>query len=268
MKKIIDFLLIFSLAFFIASIFFNSDTKKLNGNFVIEATQKNYKIPNIPSLSFTNNTTGDIALAPCDDISVKSNGDIINLTYVSCDTLTVTSWWTATVSLDNETKAFEQLWIYNVDVNIWEKEYTTQFEMKHRGTIGQLFIYFFYAPIYNLMAYILTYTSYSLWFAIILLTIVVRIFLIYPQHKMLLNQKKMQGIQPKIKAIQEKHKWNQAVLGQELLWLYKKEWVSPLWSCWLLLIQMPILIVIYHVIQSISDPSNYFIFILFCKISV
>jgi len=29
-------------------------------------------------------------------------------------------------------------------------------------------------------------------------------------------------------------------------------------SCGLLLIQMPILIVIYHVIQSVADPSNYF----------
>jgi len=56
------------------------------------------------------------------------------------------------------------------------------------------------------MAYILTHVGYSLGFAIILVTIIVRLLLVYPQHRMLLNQKKMQVIQPKIKAIQEKHK--------------------------------------------------------------
>jgi membrane protein insertase Oxa1/YidC/SpoIIIJ len=97
-------------------------------------------------------------------------------------------------------------------VNIGDKEYTTQFETKHRGSIGQLFVYLFYAPMYNMMAFILTHVSYSLGFAILILTVAVRLLLVYPQHKMLLNQKKMQTIQPKIKEIQEKHKGNQAVL--------------------------------------------------------
>lgn len=258
MKKIIDFLLIFSLAFLIASIFFNSDTDVLDGNFIVESTQKKYNIPNIPKLKFTNKTWESISFLPCTDIIIKSNGDKISTNFKNCTELALGSGESKDYLLESDSKIFEQLGQFNVDINIGEKEYTTQFEMKHRGTLGQLFIYIFYAPIYNLMAYILTHTAYSLWFAIILLTIIVRIFLIYPQHKMLLNQKKMQGIQPKIKAIQEKHKWNQAVLGQELLWLYKKEWVSPLGSCGLLLIQMPILIVIYHVIQSITNPSNYF----------
>ena len=258
MKKIIDFLLIFLLAFFVVSFFSNSSSQKLDGNFLVQATQSTYKIPNIPSLNLTNNTESTIVLLPCENIFVKSNGDILDFNFKKCSEVSIKSGEVFVLSLESEQKVFETLWTYNVDINFWDKEYTTQFKTKHRGTIGQLFIYLFYAPIYNLMAYVLSHVWYSLGFAIIIITIIVRLLLVYPQHKMLLNQKKMQTIQPKIKQIQEKHKWNQAVLWQELLGLYKKEGVNPLGSCWLLLIQMPVLIVIYHVIQSITDPSNYF----------
>jgi YidC/Oxa1 family membrane protein insertase len=175
-----------------------------------------------------------------------------------CSQVQLVSWETTNVLLPVDQKVFENIWNYTVDVNIADKEYTVQFETKHRGTIGQLFVYLFYAPIYNLMAYILSHVWYSLGFAIIILTIIVRILLIYPQHKMMVNQKRMQNIQPKIQEIQEKNKWNQAVIGQELLALYKKEGVNPFGACGLLIIQMPILIVIYNVIQSINSQSNSF----------
>jgi YidC/Oxa1 family membrane protein insertase len=73
---------------------------------------------------------------------------------------------------------------------------------------------------------------------------------------MMVSQRKMQVIQPKIKDIQEKHKWNNQMLGMELMKLYKDEKVNPMGSCWLLLIQMPILIVIYQVIVWIQATSN------------
>jgi len=44
----------------------------------------------------------------------------------------------------------------------------------------------------------------------------------------------------------------------KLMELYKKEKVNPMGSCGFLLIQMPILLVIYNIIRSIEDPSNFF----------
>ena len=77
----------------------------------------------------------------------------------------------------------------------------------------------------------------------------------------MLSQKKLQALQPKIKKLQEEHKWNQQVIGVKLMELYKKEKVNPMWSCGFLLIQMPILLVIYRVILSIKDTSNtYYIY--------
>ena len=75
---------------------------------------------------------------------------------------------------------------------------------------------------------------------------------------MLESQKKLQNIQPKIKAIQKEFKGDQAVLGQKMMELYKKEGVNPMGSCLPLLIQMPILIGLYWVISGITDPSNFY----------
>jgi membrane protein insertase Oxa1/YidC/SpoIIIJ len=44
----------------------------------------------------------------------------------------------------------------------------------------------------------------------------------------------------------------------KLMELYKTEKVNPMGSCGFLLIQMPILLVIYNIILSIKDPSNFF----------
>ena len=73
---------------------------------------------------------------------------------------------------------------------------------------------------------------------------------------MLVSQKKLQAIQPKIAELQEQHKGDQAKIGMELMNLYKSEGVNPLGSCLPLMIQMPILIVLYWVISGITDPSS------------
>jgi membrane protein insertase Oxa1/YidC/SpoIIIJ len=46
------------------------------------------------------------------------------------------------------------------------------------------------------------------------------------------------------------------MLWMEMLKLYKEEKINPFSSFWLLFLQMPILIVIYHVILSIQSYSN------------
>lgn len=258
MKKIIDFLLIFILAFFAVSIFTNNDDSTTNDTLTVTTLHSAYKVPNFPILQFSNGTSEDVAVNLCEDINLRYAWETLPFTTQWCESQLIEANSKRDITLVNDNKIFEKTWVYTLDLELWEKKYTNQFEMKNRGTFSKIFVYVFYAPIYNLMAYILTHTAYSLGFAIILLTIIVRIILIYPQHKMIVNQQKMQSVQPKIKAIQEKHKWNQAVLWQELLALYKKEWVNPVGSCWFLLIQMPFLLVIYNVIRSVMDESNSF----------
>jgi YidC/Oxa1 family membrane protein insertase len=116
----------------------------------------------------------------------------------------------------------------------------------------------FYAPIFNLFVFLITILWNSLGWAILAITVIIRIVLLWPQHKMMVAQKKLQWIQPKIKKIQEENKWNQQAIGVKLMELYKTEKVNPMGSCGFLIIQMPILLVIYNIILSIKDPSNFF----------
>lgn len=81
-----------------------------------------------------------------------------------------------------------------------------------------------YNPIYNLFVALLTFLpGHSLGWAIVVITLIVRVILLVPQHHMLQSQKKLQVIQPKIKDLQAKYKDDQAKLGMEMLELYKKE---------------------------------------------
>ncbi len=117
----------------------------------------------------------------------------------------------------------------------------------------------FYEPIYNLFVALLTFLpGHSLGWAIVIITLIIRLILLAPQHHMLMSQKKLQVIQPKIKELQTKYKDDQAKLGVEMLELYKKEGVNPMGSCLPLLIQMPILIGLYWVISGANDPSNFY----------
>lgn len=90
---------------------------------------------------------------------------------------------------------------------------------------------------------------FSYWFGIILLTVIVKI-LITPLTKAQFNgMREMQRIQPLIKEVQEKYKGNQQVLGEKVMEIYKEHGVNPLAGCLPILIQMPILILVYTMIR-------------------
>ena len=81
-----------------------------------------------------------------------------------------------------------------------------------------------YEPIYNLFVALITWIpGHELGWAIIIITLIIRLILLVPQQHMLESQKKLQKIQPKIKAIQKEYKSDQALLGQKMIELYKTE---------------------------------------------
>lgn len=93
-------------------------------------------------------------------------------------------------------------------------------------------------------------SGFSYWFAIILLTVIVK-FLLTPLTKaQFKSMREMQKISPLIKELQEKYKDNQQELGRKMMDLYKEHGVNPLAGCLPILIQMPILILVYTMIRS------------------
>jgi YidC/Oxa1 family membrane protein insertase len=90
--------------------------------------------------------------------------------------------------------------------------------------------------------------SYGL--AIILLTILVRVVLHPLNQKQLVSMQKMQKIQPRIKTLQEKFGHDKQKLNEETMKLYKENQVNPAAGCLPLLVQLPILILLFRVLTN------------------
>jgi YidC/Oxa1 family membrane protein insertase len=86
--------------------------------------------------------------------------------------------------------------------------------------------------------------------AIVALTLVVRALVIPLYRKQLVSQRRMQMLQPEIKEINRRYKGDtmKARLAQQEL--FKERGVSPFAGCLPLLLQMPLLFVMYSVIQN------------------
>lgn len=258
MKKYLDILIFTLLFFFLFSYFSDQDSDTTLTGVQFETLKDSYKVPSGVVLNVTNNTSEVLSYNNCDNITLRRNGEEILFPEKLCKDVTLQSQEVSSIDFSEFYRLFEDPGDYIFYFKYDDKEHITQIQVEYRGTIGKLFIGMFYAPIYNLMVYFIELFNNSLWSAIIAVTIVLRILLLFPQHKMMVSQRKMQAIQPKIKKLQEKHKGNQQQMWMELMKLYKDEGVNPMGSCGLLIIQMPILIVIYHIILNITSLRNEF----------
>ncbi len=90
--------------------------------------------------------------------------------------------------------------------------------------------------------------------AIILFTILIKILLLPLTLKQQKSMTKTQKLQPKIAEITEKYKNDKEKQSQETMKLYREYGVNPMGGCLPLLIQFPILIAFYQVIQK---PTQY-----------
>jgi YidC/Oxa1 family membrane protein insertase len=68
-------------------------------------------------------------------------------------------------------------------------------------------------------------------------------------QKQMVSMREMQKIQPLMKAVQEKYKNDKERLNKELMALYKEHKVNPMGGCLPLLIQMPILILLFQTLR-------------------
>lgn len=255
--KILNILIVLLLSLLIFNVLQKSENKpSSSGEIVFSASKSAYSIPVSAVLDFDNQSAESISIDTCKSITLLKNGTQISLPQDFCQILTLPAWVKQVVKLSNIYSLFSETGKYVFELQLNGKKYVAPFEVTTQGTISKVFTYLFYAPIYNVTVYLIEFFWNSLGFAIISVTILIRLLLLWPQHKMLVSQQKLQKIQPKIKALQDQHKGDAQALGLELMKLYSSEKVNPMGSCGFLIIQMPILLVIYHIISSISDPVN------------
>ena len=84
--------------------------------------------------------------------------------------------------------------------------------------------------------------------AIILLTILVKIVFWPLTHKSYKSMKDMQKLQPKMAKIREKHKDNKEKMNQEMMALYKTYKVNPMGGCLPMVIQIPVFFALYSLL--------------------
>ena len=104
--------------------------------------------------------------------------------------------------------------------------------------------------------------------AIILLTIVVKMLLYPLTVKQIASMKKMQELSPKIKKIQEKYKDNPQLMQQKMMAVYKDTGVNPLAGCLPMLIQMPILMGMYYALYNFHFEDGKDVFFWLPSLSV
>ena len=93
-------------------------------------------------------------------------------------------------------------------------------------------------------------------FAVIGLTIVIRLLLYPLMAAQLRSAKKMARIKPHMDALAIKHKGDKQALQQAQMALYKEHGVNPAAGCLPLLIQMPVLIALYNVFYQVLNNGN------------
>ncbi|HUS25192.1 MAG TPA: membrane protein insertase YidC [Candidatus Binatia bacterium] len=90
-------------------------------------------------------------------------------------------------------------------------------------------------------------------FAIILLTLAVRLAMFKLSEAQFRSMAKMKKYAPRIQELKERHADDRARLNQAMMELYKKEKFNPLAGCWPLLVQMPVFFALYWVLlQSVE----------------
>lgn len=262
-----DKLLNFLLAFFLALIVFNlfmpkQNETKVSEDITLKALSASYALPNIPVLELDNTTDKDISFDTCKNLEISKDwAKITGLSNVKwfCKTFKASAKSKMNLDLNPISKMFLSTWSYAFKANISGKTYEAKTEIQEKWFFNSFFSSVFFAPVYNLLVFLIwSLPGHNLGLAIIVVTLIVRLIVLVPQHHILVNWRKMQSIQPKIRDIQEKYKWDQAKIGMELLELYKKEKVNPAGSCLPLLIQLPLLIVLYWTISWITSISNYY----------
>ena len=93
--------------------------------------------------------------------------------------------------------------------------------------------------------------------SIIGLTLVIRMALIPLFVKQIKSSRNMQLIQPKVRELQKKYGHDRERLAQETMKLYKDSGTNPFASCLPILLQMPIFLALFRLIdQAVKNPED------------
>ncbi|WP_119731503.1 membrane protein insertase YidC [Thermomonospora amylolytica] len=92
--------------------------------------------------------------------------------------------------------------------------------------------------------------------SIILLTVCLRLLMVPLFVKQIHASRKMQELNPQVQALRKKYKNDRQRLNQEVMKLYQENGANPLSGCLPLLVQMPVFIGLFQVLNGISNAKE------------
>ncbi len=105
-------------------------------------------------------------------------------------------------------------------------------------------------------------------FAIVGLTFITRIVILPLSLKQIRSMRHLQQHAPELKALQDKYKGDKERLQREMMGFYRENKINPLASCWPLLLQLPVFLALYQLLNSdtfkadvLADPPIGFLFV-------
>ncbi|WP_420707971.1 membrane protein insertase YidC [Campylobacter sp. MG1] len=104
-------------------------------------------------------------------------------------------------------------------------------------------------PMFSFLSFLYSHIGNWGW-AIVVLTIIIRIILFPLTYKSMVSMQKLKILAPEVKEIQEKYKGNPQKMQMHMMELYKKHKANPLGGCLPILIQIPIFFAIYRVLLN------------------
>ncbi|ADU85328.1 membrane protein insertase YidC [Helicobacter pylori] len=116
-------------------------------------------------------------------------------------------------------------------------------------------ITFFAKGVFVLLDYLYQFVGNWGW-AIILLTIIVRIILYPLSYKGMVSMQKLKELAPKMKELQEEYKGEPQKLQAHMMQLYKKHGANPLGGCLPLILQIPVFFAIYRVLYNAVELKS------------
>lgn len=119
-----------------------------------------------------------------------------------------------------------------------------------------------FLPLYNALVVLTQAFNGSLGWAVVGLTILVKLLLAPLAHKSTITQMQHKKLAPFVAEIKKKYP-NQKEQAEKLNELYKEHQANPLSGCLVLLIQLPILFAIFYVFKEggVIDPANLYSFV-------
>ncbi|RDU58914.1 membrane protein insertase YidC [Helicobacter marmotae] len=116
-------------------------------------------------------------------------------------------------------------------------------------------ITFFAKPLFVLLEYFYGLCGNWGW-AIVLLTLVVRIVLYPLTYRGMVSMQKLKDLAPKMKELQARYKDDPQKLQMHMMDLYKKHGANPIGGCLPLLLQIPVFFAIYRVLHNAVELKS------------